>query len=486
MNVNDIITVVNDVLWSYVLIAALIGGGLWFTWKLRFVQFRMVGEMIRLLRDSVVLPSKDGPKRISSFQAFAVSVASRVGTGNLAGVATAIAVGGPGAVFWMWVTALIGSATAFVESTLGQLFKERASDSFVGGPAYYINKGMHLCSWHPLQRSGHWMSILFAILITVTFGLANNTMQANTICGAMNEAFGLSPFWVGLVLAMMALLIVFGGIQRIAHVSAFLVPLMAVGYFFLAIYVVVVNYELLPRVLRLIVTNAFGFEQVLGGGLGAALMNGVKRGLFSNEAGEGSAPNAASTADVTHPVKQGLIQALGVFTDTLLVCSCTAFIILLSGIYQSPELNGINLTQAALQSEVGSFGPVFVAIAIFLFAFSSIIANYYYGEANIRFMTSQSSHFAAHPSFIMTVYRIFSGGLMVMFGAMVSLEMAWNIIDLCMALLTACNLVAIFALGKYAFRLLDDYRQQRRQGIREPQFHRHQLPEVADDLECWD
>lgn len=477
-SINDLITLVNDVLWSYVLIAALIGGGLWFTWKLRFVQFRMVGEMVRLLKDAVVLPSDKGEKHINSFQAFAVSVASRVGTGNLAGVATAIAVGGPGAVFWMWVTALIGSATAFVESTLGQLFKTRAKDSFIGGPAYYISRGMRFCSWRPLRRSGRWMSILFAILITVTFGLANNTMQANTICGAMNEAFGLPTFWVGMVLSVIALLIVFGGIQRIAHVSAFLVPLMAVGYFFLAIYVVIANYELLPHVMRVIFTNAFGFEQVVGGSIGAALMNGVKRGLFSNEAGEGSAPNAASTADVTHPVKQGLIQALGVFTDTLLVCSCTAFIILLSGLYESPELNGINLTQASLETQVGTFGPIFVAIAIFLFAFSSIIANYYYGEANIRFMT--------HRSWVVTVYRFLSGGIMVMLGAMISLEMAWNIIDLCMALLTACNLVAIFALGKYAFRLLGDYRHQKRQGIREPQFHRQQLPELANDLDCWE
>ena len=208
------------------------------------------------------------------------------------------------------------------------------------------------------------------------------------------------------------------------------------------------------------------------------MMNGIKRGLFSNEAGEGSAPNAASTADVTHPVKQGLIQALGVFTDTLLVCSCTAFIILISGLYQSPELNGINLTQSALQSEIGHLGPVFVAIAIFLFAFSSIIANYYYGEANIRFMTNSRS--------VLTTYRLLSGGFMVMLGALVTLEMAWNMVDLCMALLTACNLVAITALGKYAFHLLDDYRQQRRKGIREPQFHRHQLPEIADSLECWE
>ena len=483
IRLNEVITQVNDVLWTYVLMVVLVGCGLWFTWRMRFVQFRMLGEMVRLLTDaSVASVSGDrqaSPKKhISSFQAFAVSVASRVGTGNLAGVATAIAVGGPGAVFWMWVMALVGAATAFVESTLGQLFKLHATDSFVGGPAYYISRGMRYCSWKPLRGSGRWMSVLFAILITVTFGLANNSIQANTICGAMNQAFGLSPVVMGGVLAALTLLIVFGGIQRIAHVSAILVPVMAVGYFLLAVFIVVTNITVVPHVLKIIVEDAFGLSQVVGGGIGAAMMNGVKRGLFSNEAGEGSAPNAASTADVTHPVKQGLIQALGVFTDTLLVCSCTAFIILISGLYQSSGLNGINLTQVALESEIGSSGPVFVAVAIFLFAFSSIIANYYYGEANIRFMTSSRR--------VMTIYRVCSGGVMVMIGALVTLEVAWNMIDFCMALLTACNLVAIMALGKYAFRLLDDYRRQKREGIREPQFHRHQLPEIADSLECWD
>ena len=440
MELNDLITSVNDALWAYVLIGALVGCGLWFTWRTRFVQFRMVGEMFRLLTDSAVdTASGVGSERkhISSFQAFAVSVATRVGTGNLAGVASAIAIGGPGAVFWMWVIALVGSATAFVESTLAQLFKQKHQDSFIGGPAYYIQRGLH-------QR---WMAVLFAVLITCQFGLSNNSIQANTICGAMQEAFGWSPAWVGVVLAALGLFIVFGGIQRIARVSSILVPVM-------------------------------GIQQVAGGGLGATIMYGVKRGLFSNEAGEGSAPNVAATAAVSHPVKQGLIQALGVFTDTLIVCSCTAFIILISGLYDVPELNGIALTQSALQSEVGSLGPVFVAIAIFLFAFSSIIGNYYYGEANIRFVTSNAR--------VMTAYRVCSAGVMVIFGALASFELVWNIVDFFMAFLTACNLVAIVLLGRYAFRLLDDYRQQKRRGIKEPTFHRSQFPELEKDLECWE
>ena len=471
---NELITQINDAIWGYVLIAALIICGIWFTWKTRGVQFRMVGEMIRLLTDSATsgtgsLSDKDkNHKHISSFQAFAVSVATRVGTGNLAGVATAIAIGGPGAVFWMWVIALIGSATAFIESTLGQLYKQRHKDSFVGGPAYYIEKGLH-CKW---------MAYLFAVLITITFGLSYNSIQSNTICGAMHEAFGWNPLIVGGILSVVALIIIFGGLHRIANVSAVLVPLMAIGYFILVVVIMIMNIQLIPHVMKVIFTSAFGLEQGVGGAIGATIMNGVKRGLFSNEAGEGSAPNVAATATVSHPVKQGLIQALGVFTDTLLVCSCTAFMILISGLYNTPELNGIALTQAALNSEIGAIGPTFIAIAILLFAFSSIIGNYYYGEANIRFMTSSNT--------VLTVYRVFSGGVLVMFGAMASLEIVWNLGDLCMALLTACNLVAIISLGKYAFRLLEDYRQQKRRGIKEPVFHRGQLPEIEKDLMCWE
>ncbi len=477
MDLNELITLVNDAIWGYVLIFVLVACGVWFTFKTRFVQFRMVGEMFRLLTDSAVntveeqvKEQKKGEtsKHISSFQAFAVSVATRVGTGNLAGVASAIAIGGPGSVFWMWLIALIGSATAFVESTLAQLYKQKHKDSFIGGPAYYIQKGLK-------QR---WMAIAFAILITCQFGLSNNSIQANTICGAMQEAFGWSPIWVGLFLAILALFIVFGGIQRIAQVSAVLVPVMAVGYLLLAIVIIIMNIGLIPDVFKIIVEDAFGIQQIAGGGIGATIINGVKRGLFSNEAGEGSAPNVAATASVSHPVKQGLIQALGVFTDTLLVCSCTSFIILISGLYKVPELNGIALTQTALQSEVGAMGPIFIAVAILLFAFSSIIGNYYYGEANIRFITPNNT--------VMTIYRICSAGVMVMFGALASFELVWNIVDFFMAFLTACNLIAIVILGRYAFRLLDDYRQQKRKGIKEPVFHRRQLPEIEDEIECWE
>lgn len=463
---NKSIVSINDFTWSYILVAALILCALWFTFRTHFVQFRMVGEMVRLLGESTDTHDK-GEKHVSSFQAFAVSIASRVGTGNLAGVASAIAIGGPGAVFWMWIIALLGSATAFIESTLAQLYKRRHADSFIGGPAYYILHGMH-CKW---------MSKLFAILITMTFCMAYISIQSNTICGAMQKAFSINPTWMGVVLAVLSLVIVFGGIQRIAKVSSVLVPLMAVGYVVLALVVIVMNIQLIPHVFRLIVENAFGFEQVAGGGLGATMMNGIKRGLFSNEAGEGSAPNIAATASTTHPVKQGLIQSLGVFTDTLLVCSCTAFIIIISGLYTDGSASGIMLTQNALEHEVGSSGPIFVAIAIFFFAFSSIIGNYYYGEANVRFLTQR-------PLAIL-VLRIITGGLMVMFGAIASLDLVWSIGDFFMALVTICNLIAIITLGKYAFRLLDDYRQQKRVGVKSPVFKRETMPDIEKDIECW-
>lgn len=464
---NDILSGINDFVWTYILIGVLICCGLYFTFRTRFVQFRMVGEMFRLLGDSA-RSGKPGERHISSFQAFAVSVATRIGTGNLAGVATAIAIGGPGAVFWMWVIALIGAATAFVESTLAQLFKRRNKDSFIGGPAYYISRGLH----------NKWMARLFAVLITIQFGLSNNSIQSNTICGAMEVAFGVDTRIMGLILVALSLVIVFGGIQRIAKVSSVIVPVMAIGYLLIALYVVAINLPAIPHVLGIIIKDAFGISQVAGGTLGAAMMNGIKRGLFSNEAGEGSAPNAAATADTSHPVKQGLIQALGVFTDTIVVCSCTAFIILLSGAYTDGGLNGIALTQHALQSQIGDSGPVFIAVAIFLFAFSSIIGNYYYGETNIRFLTGSRT--------VMTVYRIVSAGVMVMFGAMAGLDLVWTIGDVCMAGLTLCNLVAIVLLGKYAFRLLEDYRRQKKAGIREPRFRKSALPEIENDIECWD
>ena len=465
-SLNTFISSINDVLWSYVLIVMLIGCALYFTFKTKFLQFRMLWEMVRLLGDSTSNNNQDGKKQISSFEAFMVSLASRVGTGNLAGVATAIAVGGPGAVFWMWVIALLGASSAFVESTLAQLFKVKGKDSFVGGPAYYMRIGL----------KKPWMGALFSVLLIFTFPFSFNSVQSNTICAAFEQAFNFDPLIVGIVLTVFTFMIIFGGIQRIAKVSSLIVPIMAVGYILLALFIVAVNFRQIPQVLELIVSSAFGWNQAFGGMIGAALMNGIKRGLFSNEAGEGSAPNVAATADVSHPVKQGLIQTLGVFTDTLVICTCTAFIILFSGVAFTTDANGIQLTQAALTSQIGSAGNIFVAVAIMFFAFSSIIGNYYYGEANVRYLTNNKT--------VMVVFRLLVCG-MVMFGALASLDLAWSLADLCMALMTACNLVAIVLLSKYAVRLYNDYTAQKKQGIKDPVFKKESMPDIQNDLECW-
>lgn len=456
---------INDLLWTYILIIMLLGCAIWFSIRTRFVQFRMLREMIVLLSESAG-KGKQGEKHVSSFQAFAISIASRVGTGNLAGVATAIAIGGPGSIFWMWVIALLGASSAFIESTLAQLYKIRGKDSFIGGPAYYMKKGL----------KQPWMGMLFAVLISITFGFAFNSVQSNTICAAAEHAFGFDHIILGSILTVLTLVIIFGGIHRIARVSSIIVPIMALGYIGLAFIIVLLNITHLPGVISLIISNAFGWEQALGGGVGIALMQGIKRGLFSNEAGMGSAPNAAATAHVSHPVKQGLIQTLAVFTDTLLICTCTAFIILFSGAPLDGSANGVQLTQQALTNEIGTSGSIFVAIALFFFAFSSILGNYYYGEANIRFITQRK--------WVLYVYRILVSG-MVLFGALATLDMAWSLADITMALMAICNLIAILFLGKYAIRLLADYCAQKKAGISSPVFKKERMPDIEKDLECW-
>ena len=464
---QHIISGINDVLWTYILIAMLLGCAIYFTWRTRGVQFRNLREMLRLLTEGAP-KSNDGKRQVSSFQAFAVSIASRVGTGNLAGVATAIAVGGAGAVFWMWIIALLGSVNAFVESTLAQLYKRKDKDSFIGGPAYYMQYGL----------GKRWMGALFAVLIAVTFGFAFNSVQSNTICAAWEHAFGINHTGMGIGLTIATLLIIFGGIHRIARVSSWLVPIMAVGYILLALVVVFCNITEIPAVMGHIFRSAFGWEQAVGGGMGAAVMQGIKRGLFSNEAGMGSAPNVAATATVSHPVKQGFIQALGVFTDTLVICTCTAFIILVSNPSPDSSLNGIQLTQAAFTAQVGQLGSIFVAVAILLFAFSSIIGNYYYGEANIRFISQRPIY--------LWIYRVLVG-CMVMCGAVMSLDLAWSLADVTMGLMTICNLIAIVLLSRQAIWLLRDYTAKKRKGINSPTFRKDEMPEeMRRDIVCWD
>lgn len=461
---NNLIISTNDFVWTWFLIVPLLALGLYFTFFTRFVQYRNFREMFRLLGEGV--SNGGGKNSVSSFQAFCIATASRVGTGNLAGVATAIALGGPGAVFWMWLIAFIGSASAFVESTLAQIYKQKGERSFIGGPAFYMAKGL----------KKPWMGTLFAFIIIITFGLVFNSVQANTISLAFNEVFGIDRMWTSIALTALTLLTIFGGIHRVAKLSGILVPVMAIAYILLALFILGSNLTVLPSLFGTIFADAFGFEQFVGGGLGATIMQGIRRGLFSNEAGMGSAPNAAATANVSHPVKQGLIQALSVFTDTVIICSCTAFIILLSGLPLDGSMKGIQLTQAALTNEIGHFGGQFIAVSILLFAFSSIVGNYSYCETNLFFITQKKIY--------LQFYRI-AVGAMVLFGSVAGLDIVWNLADLSMAVMTITNLIAIALLGKLAVKALKDYNSQKKAGVKSPVFRSSSIPELDEEVTEW-
>ena len=462
--INDFILSINDFIWTYILIAMLIAIGVYFTFKTKFVQFTNFKEMFKLLGEGT--NSKEKSKgQVSSFQAFCIGTASRVGTGNLAGVASAIAIGGPGAVFWMWLIALIGSASAFIESTLAQIYKVKDGDSFRGGPAYYMEKGL----------KKKWMGVTFSVLIIMCFGFAFNSVQSNTIATAFNSTFNANKLIIGIILTVLTLIIIFGGVNRIAKISSILVPIMAVAYIVIALFIIIINFKEIPSLFQTIFESAFGIKQVVGGGISAALLQGIKRGLFSNEAGMGSAPNAAATATVSHPVKQGLIQTLGVFTDTLIICTSTAFIILLSGAPLDGSVKGIELTQMALVSQVGPWGGTFISICILLFAFSSIIGNYYYGETNIQFISNNK--------LFLYGYRILVAA-MVLFGSVASMDLVWNIADVFMGLMAILNLIAIVLLSKIAIKAFQDYSAQKKAG-KDPVFYASSIPELGDEVKEW-
>ncbi len=454
-----IINEINEIIWLLV-VGMLVLSAIWYTIRLKFFQFRMIPQMLRVMFQK----PKDG--NIGSFQAFAVALSSRVGTGNLAGVASAIFVGGPGAVLWMWLMALFGSATAFVESTLAQLYKRKGEESYYGGPAYYMESGL----------GKRWMGVIFAVLITLTFALANQVVQSTTLCDSVSSTFTLSKPMVGVAMTLATFVIIFGGVRRISRFASMVVPFMAVGYILLALYIVIMNITDVPDVVGLILEDALGLRQVAGGGVGVAVMQGIRRGLFSNEAGEGSAPNAAAIADTPHPVNQGLLQALGVFVDTLVICTCTAFIIIISGKYDCGK-DGILLTAEALETEVGSFGRYFITATIFLFAFSTIIANYFYGETNIRFFTKKK--------WVLFTLRLLTG-VVVMTGSLVDLQTAFSLVDICMAFMTITNLIAIGALFPKVVVLLENYKRQLRQHTA-PEFHKNDMDEDdRQNIECWD
>lgn len=466
---TDLINLMNDLLWGSILVYLLVGVGIYFTFRLGFIQFRHFGHMFSVLKNS----RKADKAGISSFQALCTSLAARVGTGNMAGVAVALTAGGPGAIFWMWLIAMLGMATSFAESTLAQLYKTKDDDgNYRGGPAYYMEKGLGM----------RWMGVLFSIFLIIAFGLVFNAVQANSIANAMSTAFGWNSLYVGIAVVVLSAIVIFGGIKRIAKVAEMIVPVMALLYLVLALLVMFANIEKLPAVLSLIFKSAFGLQEAAAGGLGyaiaQAMINGVKRGLFSNEAGMGSAPNAAASATPypPHPASQGYVQMLGVFMDTIVICSCTVAIILMSGEYvgQATEVTGIELTQRALSSQVGDWGAIFVAVAIFFFAFTSIIANYSYAETNLVFL--EHNHKAG-----INIFRVIVLG-MVMFGAMASLPVVWSLADVSMGLMAIVNLVAIILLSGIVIKLAKDYNRQLDAG-KVPTFDANDFPELKSQLE---
>ncbi|MGE7694086.1 alanine/glycine:cation symporter family protein [Lysinibacillus sp. NPDC094177] len=458
--ISNIVNDTNNIIWTYFIITLLLVAGLYFSFGTKFVQIRLFPEMFRLIAEK-----REGESGVSPFQAFTISAASRVGTGNITGVALAIGVGGPGAVFWMWIIAILGMATAFIESTLAQVYKVKDGDTFRGGPAYYMEKALG-------QRK---LGIIFSILLTLSFGFIFNAVQSNTIATSVGEAFHIEPYVIGIMLVVLTALIIFGGVHRIVKVTQVLVPVMAVFYLAVALFVVVTNLSEIPAVFKLIFTEAFGLREAAGGAIGVAIMQGVRRGLFSNEAGMGSVPNAAATANTSHPAKQGLVQSLGVFFDTIMICSATAFIIILAGLYNTGESNGIILTQNSLAVHVGDWAPYFIAISIIFFAFSSIVGNYYYGESNIEFMN-------AHKGW-MFGYRILVLA-MVMFGSLAQVELVWNLADLFMGLMAIINITIILLLGKIAFLVLEDFTMQRNAG-KNPVFYAKSIPSLKN-TDCWE
>ncbi|AVJ16191.1 sodium:alanine symporter family protein [Serratia sp. JUb9] len=471
---TDLINFINNILWGSVLIYLLIGAGIYFTIRTRFIQLRHFTHMFSVLKNS----NKSDSSGISSFQALCTTLAARVGTGNLTGVAIALTAGGPGAIFWMWVVAFIGMATSFIESTLAQLYKTKDDQgNYRGGPAYYMEKGLGM----------RWMGVLFSMFLILAFGLVFNAVQANSIAQASAAAFNFNPLYVGIGLVLLSGTVIFGGIRSIARVAEWVVPVMAAAYLLLAFWVLAMNIEQLPAILLLIVKSAFGLQEAAAGavgyGISQAMTQGVQRGLFSNEAGMGSAPNAAASASPypPHPASQGYVQMLGVFVDTLVICSATAAIILASGVMDNPtgEISGIELTQRALSSAVGSWGSPFVALAIFFFAFTSIIANYAYAENNLIFLEHN------HPARL-AIFRCVALG-MVMFGALAELPLVWKMADTAMALMAITNLTAILLLSRVAFKLARDYNRQRALG-KLPTFDASQYPELKSQLEpgVWD
>lgn len=473
-SLNDLLVSVtgeiDGFMYTYILVFLLVVVGIWFTVRTKCVQIRYLKDMFTQLTEKKHVP---GERSISSFQALMVSTASRVGTGNIAGIATAIATGGPGAVFWMWVMSIVGAASAFIESTLAQIWKVRGADGeFRGGPAYYIQQGL----------GKRWLGIVFAIALILCFAFGFNGLQAYNMTSALeyyipDYATNGTAIAVGLVTIVFTAFVIFGGAKRISIITSIVVPVMAIAYIALAVWTTVANLGEIPAVFALIFASAFDFQAIFGGFAGSVVMLGIKRGLFSNEAGMGSAPNAAATASVSHPCKQGLVQSLSVYIDTLLICTCSAMMVLIFYV-QNPEaaqaLNGMPLVQMAVNNSVGEMGIHFITFAIFAFAFSSLIGNYFYAESNIRFIVNNK--------WVLLVFRVLCLAA-IMYGCLNSFDLAWNLADIFMGFMAIINLVAILLLGKWALRALDDYTAQRRAG-KDPVFVASSIDGMPP-TECW-
>lgn len=465
--IEEIISQISDVLYSYILVVLLIAGGIYFTLKTRFAPFRLFREQLR-----AVIEKPDEKNGVSSFQALMVSTASRVGTGNIVGVSTALCLGGFGSVFWMWLIALIGSASAFVESTLAQIYKKRSSDGYYGGPAYYIEAAMH----------NRILAVVFSLLLILTYGFGFNMLASYNLQSTFS-AFSfydksVTPWIIGLILAVLVGYCLIGGGSRIIKTTSFLVPIMGIAYVAIALLIIILNVKNLPMVLKTIFANAFNFKAIFGGFSGSCMMYGIKRGLFSNEAGVGSAPNASASADVKHPAKQGLVQILSVFIDTVLICSATAFMCMCSGVEPDKSLSGAPYVQKALSETLGSFGPVFITVAMILFSFTTLLGNLFYVDKCLYYIMRRI------PSrTFMNIYYLIAS-LAIFVGAGLSADLLWNISDIFMGGMTLINMPVIFMLSKYAIRALKNYEEQRKKGI-EPVFRAKDI-QLPHDVDCWD
>ncbi|KQB52355.1 sodium:alanine symporter [Pseudomonas endophytica] len=457
--------VINDFLSGKVLIVLMVGLGGYFTIRSRFVQLRYFLHMFAVFKDSL----RSSAGQLSSFQALMLSLAGRVGAGNIAGVGIAVTLGGPGAVFWMWVTALVGMSSSLIECSLGQLYKRRDSEGQLrGGPSFYMKYGLGKI----------WMGKLMAVLLLITFGFAFMGLQAHAVTHSLENAFGFDVNYTGVIIAVLLGLVFIGGIKRIASVADLLVPVKTLAYIAVTVYVIVLQFDQVPAMLGHIVKSAFGMDPVFGGMIGSAIVMGVKRGVFANEAGLGSAPNVAAVADVDHPIAQGVVQAFSVFLDTFVICTCTALLILLSGFYTPGfEGDGIALTQNSLAAVVGEWGRIFISVALALFVFTSMLYNYYLGENSLRFLFGETRKTLMGYRALVLV--------LVVWGSIENLQTVFAFADIAMTLLAFVNLVALAMLFKICMRVLKDYDDQRKAGIKVPVFDSSKFPDLNLDLKAW-